>query len=407
MESRDYLFYLGRIFRQAFPQIVKLKKHTFRSFPIIYLLSIWSFGLLFSCEKKPDLTLEKTPVALSFAKGFEIYRGKDFWEINVTQGYTGAEKTFRYLVLEENSKAEKTGFDAVVQLPISKVVMTSTTHIPHLDLLNSSEKLIGFPQTDLISSVKTRSLIDSGMVTDLGNGPSANPEMVIDLQPDWMMISTLGEDLRYLDLFAQAGIPALINGEYVEQNPLGRAEWIKFTGILLGKYEESVAVFEEIRNAYQDAEKLTASLASDQRPKVLSGVMYQDIWYAPGSDSWGARILENAGGSYIFANQSGEGSLQLNYEFVLDSGLETDFWIGSADFPDLKTMGNSEPRYQAFRPWKNGQVYTYTAKKGATGGLEYFELGYVRPDLILKDLIKILHPDLLPEYELYFYQKLN
>lgn len=362
---------------------------------------------MISCGKKSESSSEKTQIALTYAKGFEIFQGKDFWEIHVTQGYTGAEKTFRYLVLEENSEAEKTGFDAVIQLPISKVVMTSTTHIPHLDLLNSSDKLVGFPQTDLVSSKKTRQLIDSGKVTDLGNGPSANPEMVIDLQPDWMMISTLGEDLRYLDLFAQAEIPAIINGEYVEQNPLGRAEWIKFTGILLGKYEEAVASFEEIEKAYQDAEKLTQSLPDSAKPKVLSGVMYQDIWYAPGADSWGARILENAGGSYIFSEQSGEGSLQLNYEFVLDNGLETDFWIGSADFADLKAMGDSEPRYQAFTPWKNGRVYTYTAKKGATGGLEYFELGYVRPDLILKDLIKILHPELLPNYELYFYQKLE
>ncbi|HSF56328.1 MAG TPA: ABC transporter substrate-binding protein [Algoriphagus sp.] len=386
---------------------MKAKKPIFRSNSINYLLYFLVLALLISCGKKSESITEKTPIALSYAKGFEIFQGKDFWEIHVTQGYTGAEKTFRYLVLEENSKAEKTGFDAVVQLPISKVVMTSTTHIPHLDLLKSTEKLIGFPQTDLISSEKTRKLIESGKVTDLGNGPSANPEMVIDLQPDWMMISTLGEDLRYLDLFAQAEIPAIINGEYVEQNPLGRAEWIKFTGILLGKYEEAVNAFEAIEKAYQDAEKLTQNLTESAKPKVLSGVMYQDIWYAPGADSWGARILENAGGSYIFSDQSGEGSLQLNYEFVLDNGLETDFWIGSADFADLKTMGNSEPRYQAFKPWKNGQVYTYTAKKGATGGLEYFELGYVRPDLILKDLIKILHPELLPEYELYFYQKLE
>lgn len=363
--------------------------------------------MLVSCEKKSESIVEKTPIALSYANGFKIFQGKDFWEIHVTQGYTGAEKTFRYLVLEENSEAEKVGFDAVVQLPISKIIVTSTTHIPHLDLLDSSEKLVGFPQTDLISSEKTRQLIDSGKVTDLGNGPSANPELVIDLQPDWMMISTLGEDLRYLDLFAQAKIPAIINGEYVEQNPLGRAEWIKFTGILLGKYEEAVTEFEEIEKAYQVAEKLTQNLPDSAKPKVLSGVMYQDIWYAPGADSWGARILENAGGSYIFADQSGEGSLQLNYEFVLDNGLETDFWIGSADFADLKAMGNGEPRYQAFTPWKNGQVYTYTAKRGATGGLEYFELGYVRPDLILKDLIKILHPELLPEYELYFYKKLD
>lgn len=403
----DYLIYLGRKFRQVSPMLKKFGNNIFSSKSTAYLLLICAWLLFFSCGKKNETEQGKTSLSLDYATGFKIFRGKDFWEIQVTQGYTGADKTFRYLVLEENSEAEKTGFDAVVQLPVSKIVVTSTTHIPHLDLLNSAEKLIGFPQTNLISSENTRKLIDTGKVTDLGNGPSANPEMVIDLQPDWMMISTLGEDLRYLDLFAQAKIPAIINGEYVEQNPLGRAEWIKFTGILLGKYEESVVVFGEIEKAYLAAEKLTEKLPQSEKPTVLSGVMYQDIWYAPGSESWGARILENAGGTYIFADQSGTGSLQLNYEFVLDRGLETDFWIGSADFADLKAMGKSEPRYQAFKPWKNGQIYTYTAKKGATGGLEYFELGYVRPDLILKDLIKILHPDLLPDYELYFYQKLD
>ena len=97
--------------------------------------------MLISCGKKTESSAEKTPIPLTYAKGFEIFQGEDFWEIHVIQGYTGAEKTFRYLVLEENSKAEKTGFDAVVQLPISKIVVTSTTHIPHLDLLNSAEKL--------------------------------------------------------------------------------------------------------------------------------------------------------------------------------------------------------------------------------------------------------------------------
>lgn len=378
-----------------------------RSFSAPYLFFSGLILLLFSCEKKTETTLEKTPVPLEFAEGFELFKGKNFWEIHVTQGYTGAEKTYRYLVLEEGTDLDKTGFDAVVQLPISKVVLTSTTHIPHLDMLGETDQLIGFPQTDLISSTATRARIDAGKVTDLGSGPSANPEMVIDIQPDWIMISTLGEDLRYLDLFAQAGIPALINGEYVEQNPLGRAEWIKFTGILLGKYEEAVAEFEQIKTAYLEAEQLASRIPADNRPNVLSGVMYQDIWYAPGAESWGAQILQNAGGDYVFSDQSGSGSLQLNYEFVLDRAAEAAVWIGSADFPDVQTMGNNEPRYQNFQAWKNGQIYTYTAKKGATGGLEYFELGYVRPDLILKDLIKILHPELLPEYKLYFYQKLN
>ncbi len=376
-------------------------------FSVRYLILLGWMIMLFSCENKTLSPLEKTSVPLEFAKGFQLFRGENFWEIQVSQGYIGAEKTYRYLILEEGASIEKTGFDAVVQLPINKVILTSTTQVPHLDMLGATNKLIGFPQTDLISSTLTWARIDAGKVTDLGSGPSANPELVIDLQPDWIMISTLGEDLRYLELFNQASIPALINGEYVEQNPLGRAEWLKFTGVLLGKYEEAEAEFKKIKDAYQEAEKLAREIPLGNRPRVISGVMYQDIWYAPGAESWGAQLLQQAGGDYVFSDQAGTGSLQLSYEFVLDRAAEAEVWIGSADFPDVESMGSGEPRYQNFNAWKNSQIYTYTARKGATGGLEYFELGYVRPDLILKDLIKILHPELLPEYELYFYQKLD
>ncbi|WP_240510894.1 ABC transporter substrate-binding protein [Algoriphagus antarcticus] len=366
---------------------------------------IYSFS---GCSEKKDEEekgLEK--IDLSYASGFTISKGNDFWEVEVNQAWTGADRIFKYLVLEENAKKPAGDFDAIIQLPVEKIILTSTTHIPHLDMLNDTEKLIGFPNLNLISSEKTWVQIDAGKVEDLGAGPSANTEMVIDLAPDWIMISTLGDNLKYLDLLAQAEIPAVINGEYVEQHPLGRAEWIKFTGVLLGKYEEAKIAFAQVEKDYLDAEKLSASIIDSLRPTVLSGVLYQDIWYAPGSESWGAKILQNAGGNYIFSEQKGTGSVQLNYEYVIENALEADFWIGSADFLDLKTMGNSEPRYKVFTAFKSGNVFSYTQRRGRAGGLEYFELGYMRPDLILKDLIKIVHPDLLPDYELYFYQQLN
>ncbi|WP_223271923.1 ABC transporter substrate-binding protein [Algoriphagus ratkowskyi] len=372
--------------------------------PVFFILSCSFSG----CgEKKGEdiQALEKIP--LSYASGFSISRGNDFYEVEVTQAWTGADKVFRYLVLDENAAKPEGKYDAIIQLPVDKVILTSTTHIPHLDMLDATEKLIGFPSLDLISSEKTWAQIDAGKVEDLGAGPSANTEMVIDLEPDLIMISTMGDNLKYLDLLAQAKIPAVINGEYVEQHPLGRAEWIKFTGVLLGSYEEAKIAFEQVEKDYLNAEKLSETIIDSLRPTVLSGVLYQDIWYAPGSESWGAKILQNAGGMYIFSDQKGTGSVQLNYEFVLENALEADFWIGSADFPDLETMGNAEPRYKAFVAFKSGNVFSYTQKRGRTGGLEYFELGYMRPDLILKDMIKILHPDLLPTYELYFYQQLH
>jgi iron complex transport system substrate-binding protein len=378
-------------------------KNLFKYF-LILSLALNFFG----CDSKESseaVLVEK--VALSYAKGFTVSRGDSFWEIEVSQPWTGSEKTFRYLIVAENGIIPTGKFDAIIQLPIAKVILTSTTQIPHLDLLGMNDRLIGFPQTDLISSKTSRMLIDAGKVQDLGAGPSANPELIIELDPDWIMISTLCDDLRYLDLLKTAEIPAVINGEYVEQHPLGRAEWIKFTGILLGEFEKASEVFAQVEQDYLEAAALAEQIPEVGRPTVLSGVMYQDIWYAPGSESWGAQILKNAGGKYVFEDQSGTGSLQLNYEFVIDNAMDADFWIGSADFISLAEIGRVEPRYQAIKAYQNGNVFTYTLKKGETGGLEYFELGYMRPDLILKDLMKILHPSLLPDYELYFYKQLN
>jgi iron complex transport system substrate-binding protein len=301
---------------------------------------------------------------------------------------------------------DETGFDAVISLPISKVVLTSTTQVPHLDYLGVSDLLMGFPNLDLISSPLTRKLIDAGKVTDLGSGAQANIEKIIELDPDWVMISTLGEDLKNLEILKSAKIPAILNGEYVEQHPLGRAEWIKFTGVLLGKSKEANIVFSQIESDYNQASDLVKELP-ENKPKVMAGVMYKDIWYVPGADSWGARLLEVAGGDYLFKDQKGTGSAQLSYEYVLEQAHQADFWLGAADFKTLEEMENADPRYKHFDAFKQGNVYTYTQKKGVTGGLEYFELGYLRPDLILQDLIKILYPDLLPEYSLYFYTKLD
>jgi iron complex transport system substrate-binding protein len=360
-----------------------------------------------SCQSPKTEIIGIETVPLTYAKGFEVQKGEGFWILEVNQPWTGADKSFRYLILKEGVEKPEVEIDAVVKLPVDRVILTSTTQIPHLDLLGDTDKLIGFPNFDLISSQQVWGQIESGKMTDLGSGPSANLEMMIDLQPDWVMISTLGEDLRQLDLLGQSGVPALINGEYVEQHPLGRAEWIKFTGILLGKYEEAVGVFQEIEKAYQEAETLIKDQPNLERPKVLSGVLYEDVWYLPGADSWGAKILQNAGGDYVFSDQDGSGSIQLSYEYVLDHAMEAPIWIGSADYESVEQMGDAEPRYRSFLAFQNGSIYTYTKKKGPKGGLEYFELGYVRPDLVLKDLIKILHPQLLPDYDLYFYRQLD
>jgi iron complex transport system substrate-binding protein len=376
------------------------------------LVSVLFSCLLWTCSppsgKIPNYGIGWEEIKLVQASGFTLNKSGDNFLIEVLAPFPNAKSSFRYLVLaEKEANLDTTGYDAVIHLPINKVVLTSTTQIPHLDLLGVSDYLAGFPNLDLISSETVREQINQDKVVDLGSGPTSNLEKVVEMEPDWIMLSTLGNDLNQLDLYKRAGISALINGDYVEQTPLGRAEWIKFTGALMGKLDEATLVFDSISTAYAAAEALIQNSEALKKPTVLSGVLYQDIWYAPGNKSWAAEIVKTAGGKYAFGDLEGTGSLTLSYEYVLDQAQDTDFWIGAADFASLTAMAQADQRYLAFGAFRNEKVFTYTHKKGEKGGLLYFELGYVRPDLVLLDLIKILHPELVPEHELYFYTQLD
>lgn len=378
----------------------------FRCHPI-YLVFI-AFAFCWHCNSpKVDFSGELQEIAPKYATGFSLWQGDGYWIVEVKKGYASQEKPFRYLVTADGKNIPlDRDLAAKVVLPADRVILTSTTQVPHLDYLEASHHLVAFPDPDLISSEKTRVRIDAGLVEDLGSGAQANIERIIDVQPDWIMISSMGNDLQNLDLLEKAGIPAILNGEYLEQHPLGRAEWILVTGVLLGKMDTAINIFQEIERSYQEAQALVRESELDL-PTVLTGVMYQDTWYVPGGESWAAQLLEAAGANYIFSDIPGTASAQLNYEYVLDKGIEANIWIGAADFSSLEKMAQAENRYTQFKAFQTGEVYTYSLKKGVTGGLEYFELGYLRPDWILKDLVKILHPELLPGYEPYFYQKIH
>lgn len=368
-------------------------------------------GLMWNCTppgNTPQAGIHWENVDLMQANGFTIKKSGANFLVEVLTPFPNAKDTFRYLILAEgNPSIDTAEFDGVIHLPLDRVVLTSTTQIPHLDLLGVSDYLSGFPNLDLISSETIRKRINAGEVMDLGSGPTSNIEKVVELAPDLIMLSTLGNDLDQLDLYKRAGIPVVINGDYVEETPLGRAEWIKFSGALMGKLDKATVVFDSISSAFAAAEALIINRKLIEKPTVLSGVLYQDIWYAPGNKSWAAALMESAGGQYIFSDLEGTGSLTLSYEYVLDQAKNADYWIGASDFANLSAMAQADQRYLAFDAFRNQNVFTYTHKKGEKGGLLYFELGYVRPDLVLLDLIKILHPEMLPDYELYFYTQVD
>ncbi|GGD99246.1 ABC transporter substrate-binding protein [Planktosalinus lacus] len=375
------------------------------------LVLLFAFLVFISCKNEKNTppattTTSEKSIEISYAQGFSITDKGDYKIIEVTNPWPEAGKTFRYALVKDKETFESTEtFDAIVQVPVQNLIVTSTTHIPSLDMLGETDKLIAFPNLDYVSSENTRKRIAEGRITEIGNNESINTENVIDLQPDVMIGFAVTGNNKTYETLQRAGIPIVFNGDWTEQNPLGKAEWIKFFGAFFDKMEEANTLFSKIETEYTSVKELAQT--AENTPTVLSGALWKDIWYLPEGNSWGAKFIADANGQYLWADSDGTGSIALNVETVLEKAQNANYWIGPGQFTTYKELEDASKAYTQLDAYKNKNIYSFSSLKGDTGGVIYYELAPNRPDLVLKDLVKILHPELLPDYELYFFRALE
>ncbi len=374
----------------------------------LLLLLVACCMLLASCSTKKITNENRTDsLLIKYAKGFSVRElGNDNKLVEVGYPYQGAKSGYKYLLVQKGNDIPKHESDVeVIIIPIESIVCTSTTHIPLLDYLNETDKLIGFPTTDYISSEKMRKRIDGGKVKDLGIDKGMNIEELFLLKPSMVMGYAMSSDLGQLKKIKELGVPVVLNAEYLEKHPLGRAEWIKFMSLFFNKEKEADSVFQVIEKEYLTTQALAK--ASSSKPTVMSGIVYGDAWFMPGGRNNAATLLNDAGCNYLWNDTESNGFLEIGFESVFAKAKDADLWIGVGTFKSLSEIEASEKRYALFKPFKEKNIYSYNARQGAKGGSEFLELGYLRPDLILKDLVKIAHTELLPEHQLYFHKKLE
>lgn len=377
---------------------------------IFFKLSFFLLALFItSCKQNNEVTNEKITSSkneIQYAKGLEIYKCKGYSIVKITTPWPEAKENFTYVLQDGNAIIpDSLKKFTSIQVPIKSIVVTSTTHIPALEMLGVENTLVGFPNTDFISSEKTRKRIDTGKVREVGTNETLNTEVLIDMGPDVIVSFGLNNSNPTLDNLQKSGLKVMLNGDWTEQSPLGKAEWIKFFGALYGLDTRANALFSEIENEYTNT--LALAKKATKKPSVLSGAMFQDQWYVPQGESWASLFLKDAQSNYLWSDTKGTGSLSLPFETILDNARNADYWIAPGDFSTLKQMSDSNPHYSEFDSFKNKKVYSYGINKGAKGGILYFEWSPTRPDWVLKDLIKIFHPELLPNHQLFFFQKLE
>ncbi len=375
---------------------------------ILFIALLFLFFI--SCkEQKDDKILtnhSKYSTSIKYAKGFDIAYRDGYKVITIKNIWPGSEKEFRYALVKKGHPLEMPeSFDEIITIPINEIVVTSTTHIPSLEMLEVDTTLVGFPSLDYISSQKTRKRINQGLIKELGKNEDLNTESLLDLNPDVIVGFAIDNHDKTLNTIKKTGIPLVYNGDWTESSPLAKAEWIKFFAAFYDKDTLANRLFSNIENEYLNAKKIAFNAKS--KPTVLSGAMYKDIWYLPQGKSWAAQFIADANGDYLWKETKGTGSHSLSLESVLEKAEHAEIWIGPSYYTNLVQLKKAHAVYQYFDSFKNKKVYSFTNKVGETGGLIYFELAPNRPDIVLKDIIKILHPELLPNHKFYFFDQLK
>jgi iron complex transport system substrate-binding protein len=368
--------------------------------------------LLMSCgektKKSPLESSEGKTLDLKYATGFEVIDYDTYKIISVNKPWPGADKTYKYVLFSEDETANRFSLgavDAVINGSIEKVVVTSTTHIPHLELLGEEQTLVGFPGTDYISSKKTRALIDQGLIRELGKNESINTEVLLELDPDIVVGFGIEGVNKTFQTVSKSGIPVVYNGDWVESSPLAKAEWIKFFGVLYNKEKEADSIFRKIEQDYKTAKAIAQN--SKKGPTVLSGAMHKDVWYLPNGSSPEAMLMQDANLNYLWKDTGGNGSLALSFEVVFDKAKDADLWLSPSYYNSLSQLEAANELYTNFKAFKTQHIFSFSVTTGDTGGVLYYEMGSARPDLVLKDLIKIGHPDLLKNYTPTFFKRLK
>jgi len=374
-----------------------------------YIVFLIAFVFLTSCKKNYNeievVSGKGETIKTEYATGFEVTEYENHNIIQLIKPWPNADRTFVYLLVDKDKEVPKNvSYDALVRTPVDKIVVTSTTHIPALESLGEIDKLVGFPNTKFISSKAARKRIDEGKVKELGKNENINTEVLLNIQPDVVISFAINGNNKTFNTIQKAGIPVLYNAAWIEEHALGRAEWVKFFGYLFKKEAQANIVFNDIVTNYKKAKKLAKS--TSYKPTILGGSMFKDVWNVPYGNSWVAQFIADANGDYLWSDTKGSGSIALNIESVIEKAQDADVWVTTGTAMSKKELTARNQHYKQFRAFQENNTYVAN-RKGATGGLLFYELGPNRPDLILKDLIKIFHPELLPKHQLYFYTKIE
>ena len=398
-------------------------------------------ALLFSCSDKENLPPLEPVYTPRYAKGFTIERDPQ----------SGA----KYLIVRNPWQgAEGVLFCSQIDTlnPPKRIVTMSSSHAAMLDAVGCANRIVGLSGCRYIYTPSIRQAIERGEICEVGYDSAFDFERVCQLKTDLVLLyGVAGEAKRITNKLEELGIPYIYIGEYLEAEPLGKAEWIVAIASLCGVEERGQELFDAVAERYNTLRKQNEGLTS--RPRVMLNLPYRDTWFMPPHNSYMVRLIEDAGGEYILTEsgkrkteneekrtengpdaaereqrelarfaepqgrkacvaglkrktENGNTSTAISLEEALELALQCDFWINLGQFNSKQELRTVAPHFAEVDAVRHNRLYNNTKRTNESRGSDFWESGAIRPDLILADLVKILHHR-LPTDSLYYYKRLE
>lgn len=324
-----------------------------------------------------------------YSKGFEI------------QGALPNGKT-KIVVYNPWQGAQNVSSDLMINKKAERIICMSSTHIAMLDALGESERIVGVSGKQYISNDKIR---NNSSIPDIGYEGNIDYEKIIASKPDLILLFSVNGSSTMEPKLKELGIPYMYIGDYVEEDPLGKAEWIVPIAEIVQKREEGIKQFLEIEKQYNKLKEfvIKENLPS---PKVMVNAPFMDSWFMPSTKSYVARMIKDAGGEYIYSKNTGNSSLPIDLEEALNLVSKADIWINIGNMKSRKDVVKSFPKFTKMKCVVENALYNNNKITSPGGGNDCYESGVIFPHLILRDMIKIFHPELIEE-DFIYYQHLN
>ena len=342
----------------------------------------------------------------TYATGFRIVgaEGKQSTIIRVTNPWQSADEVETMLFIARGGEKAPNGFRGqVLQGDAKRVVCMSSSHIAMLDAIGAVESVVGVSGKNFITNPYV--VAHQRTIADVGYDGNMNFELLVAQQPDIVLLYGVTGACTMESKLDELDIPYIYVGEYVEEDPLGKAEWLIALAEIVGLRQQGLTYFSELPQRYEQLKSMAAA-AQTPTPKVMLNTPYADSWFMPSTTSYIARLIADAGGDYIYQQNTSNHSLPIDLEQAALLTTQADIWLHVENVNSLDDLRRQLPKFAQMPCVQRGEVYNCDKRRVAGGGNDHWESGVVHPDVILRDLIKIFHPELVSE-EFVYYRKIE